>query len=70
MHRLSFLTDGFFARFVRLSLTARNDPEDGPKPVNGLEAPRSGRAKDVVRYLWEEAQWDPEYQGYCRQLHG
>ncbi|CAK9087184.1 Hypothetical protein SCF082_LOCUS41210 [Durusdinium trenchii] len=27
--------------------------------VSASEAPRSGRAVDVVRYLWEEAQWDP-----------
>lgn len=48
---------GMFSALDRILV--QEDPEDGPKPVNGLEAPRSGRAKDVARYLWEEAQWDP-----------
>lgn len=32
------------------------DKEDNPLY---FQAPKSGRAVDMVRYLWEEAQWDP-----------
>lgn len=31
---------------------------EAPRPKFGLEAPRTRRAPDVVRYLWEEAQYD------------
>jgi len=34
-------------------------PDMQRKNILWSQAPRSGRAKDVVRYLWEEAQWDP-----------
>ncbi|CAE7769170.1 unnamed protein product, partial [Symbiodinium necroappetens] len=34
------------------------DFKEPAQPLNGLEAPRSRRAVDVVKYLWEEAQWD------------
>ena len=47
-------------KYVKCGKTSEfEEEEEGTKPVNGLEAPRSGRAVDVVRFLWEEAQWDP-----------
>ena len=32
------------------------------------QAPRSRRAVDVVKYLWEEAQWDQALQSCSRDL--
>ncbi|CAE7898762.1 unnamed protein product [Symbiodinium microadriaticum] len=39
------------------------DFKEPAQPLNGLEAPRSRRAADVVKYLWEEAQWDQQEFG-------
>lgn len=38
------------------------DPDDGPKqPKLGIAKPKSRSATSVVKYLWEEAQYDEDY---------
>merc|ERR1719382_1520490 len=47
---------GVFSTFDQY-LVVENKKYERPRPYRGLAKPKSRRASDVVRYLWEEAQY-------------